>query len=134
MYNFNSKEAKNDKRLQSSGDLKHFKFFDKIFKLEPKTAFYDWLYVKALGNNKDLINEIRKFNIFSDIKFNPNKSLNCQARSLAIFRTLQERNINFNELENVDNFLKFYNDEWRLCLGSWQKFKVIKSHQEKFKN
>ena len=71
--------------------------FDKTFKLEPKTAFYDWLYIKALGNNKDLINEIRKFNIFSDIKFNPNKSLNCQARSLAIFRTLQERNINFNE-------------------------------------
>ena len=39
MYNFNSKEAKNDKRLQSSGDLKHFKFLIKYSNLNPKLLF-----------------------------------------------------------------------------------------------
>lgn len=38
--------------------------------------------------NKHLILEILKFKAFTDITFNPKKSFNCQARSVAMFVSL----------------------------------------------
>lgn len=43
-----SREAKKDFRIKNSGNLIAFKFFDYSFPLEPKTYFYDWLYINAL--------------------------------------------------------------------------------------
>ena len=45
--------AKRDPRLQESGALVGFRFEGVDFPLEPKTAFYDWLYVSFLKNFKD---------------------------------------------------------------------------------
>lgn len=66
--------------------LKHFYFGGIIFPLEPKTFFYNWLYINALVREKDLIQDIidNQYNVFSDIEFNPKKSINCQAQALAI--------------------------------------------------
>ena len=43
-----SREAKQDPRLRSSGKLTKFHLFEVDWELEPKTAFYDWLYINAL--------------------------------------------------------------------------------------
>ena len=42
------KEAKQDKRLQNSGDLISFCIDGEEWPLNPKTLFYDYIYAKAL--------------------------------------------------------------------------------------
>lgn len=79
-------QAKRDPRLQSSGRLVEFRFGDRPFFLQPETAFYDWLYLRALSQlDAALLDELTQRDAFTDISFNPKRSLNCQARSVAIF-------------------------------------------------
>ena len=101
-----SREAKKDSRIKNSGKLIAFKFFEKIFPLEPKTYFYDWLYINALNANSNLKNEILQYNSFTDIEFNPKKSLNCQAKAAAVFVGLNRAEIIDDSLNNEKNFLK----------------------------
>ena len=82
-------EAKKDPRLQESGNIIAFRLGTTDFPIEPKTYFYDWIYAKTLYETKYLIPEITKYDGFTDIEFNPKKSLNCQARSAAIFVSLE---------------------------------------------
>ena len=86
-------EAKKDERLRNSGQLKHFKYLKYIWNLEPKTAFYDWLYINALMENFENFQNIFDYEAFSDIEFNPNKSINCQAKSVALFISLINRKL-----------------------------------------
>lgn len=88
-----SREAKLDPRLKESGRLLKFQFFDVEWSLEPKTAFYDWLYINALHNAPDLADYVLQHRAFSDIAFNPQKSLNCQAYSAALYVALHERGL-----------------------------------------
>ena len=87
------RDAKRDERLKTSGKLISFELNSNIWGIEPKTLFYDWLYIHALYRNKKLINEIIQYDTFTDIEFNPNKSFNCQARSVAIFVSLYKKGI-----------------------------------------
>ena len=80
--------AKKDPRLKTSGALKKFDLDGQEFPLEPKTFFYDWLYINAVNENRALAMSLCQFNAFTDIEFNPEKSINCQARSAAIFVSL----------------------------------------------
>lgn len=97
------REAKKDSRLKSSGNLLNFTFNNKDYPLEPKSLFYDWLYLNVLFSDKNL--ELReqlfemKFDAFSDIEFNPLKSFSCQARTLALCVSLYEN-------ESVQDFIK----------------------------
>jgi hypothetical protein len=88
-----SREAKLDPRLKDSGRLVKFQLFDVDWALEPKTAFYDWLYINALYNEPLLADHVLQHRAFSDIAFNPERSLNCQAYSAALFVALHERGL-----------------------------------------
>jgi hypothetical protein len=57
--------------------------------LLPRTAFYDYLYLVALDANPMLGGAILDYRGFTDIEFNPTKSLNCQARSCALYVALR---------------------------------------------
>ena len=84
-----SRDAKRDARLKESGPLTGFRFEDVSFPLEPKTAFYDWLYINALYEHREwLRSHILRYAGFTDIEFNPGRSINCQARSCALLVTL----------------------------------------------
>ena len=63
------KDAKKDKRLQTSGELKYFQHNNEIWELEPKTMFYDWIYINALIRDQELVNEVIKYDCFTDIEF-----------------------------------------------------------------
>ena len=89
LYTASSIEAKKDPRIRNSGELVSFVFFGESFPLNPITAFYDWLYINALAQNPSLANDMDCFHCFSDIAFNPQKSVNCQARSAALFLALR---------------------------------------------
>ncbi len=111
MYELSGRQIKKDGRLKNSGQLTRFDFLGDIWPLEPKTAFYDWLYVKALSQHPDLATEVGSYSAFSDIEFNPKKSINCQARSVALFVSLQERNLLETALCDRDYFLRLLDGE-----------------------
>ena len=94
LYSVSSREAKTDERLHNSGELVAFNFCGENFPTEPKTAFYDWLYITALSQQEtDIIRELEAFQGFSDIVFNPNRSINCQARAAALFVSLSKNGL-----------------------------------------
>ena len=100
-------EVKRDKRLRNSGNLIGFKLNEVDYELEPKTLFYDWIYVNALYRRPDLYKKVIEYNAFSDIEFNPQRAINCQAKSVALFVTLYRRNILEEALSNIDIFKKY---------------------------
>ncbi len=87
-------KAKKDERLQNSGALVGFvgPYSGREYPLKPATAYYDFLYIRTLLENGALCQEIidRQLSAFSDIWFNPEHSLNCQAEACAIFAVLMK--------------------------------------------
>ena len=94
LYSVSSRTTKTDERLKTSGELIGFNFCGEDFPIEPKTAFYDWLYITALyQKKKDLMQQLERFKGFSDIVFNPNRSFNCQARAAALYVSLSKKGL-----------------------------------------
>lgn len=98
-----SLDAKKDKRLKNSGNLLYFEYKGEVWSLEPKTHFYDWIYINALNQNKDIVEKIIKYDAFTDIEFNPKKSVNNQARAAALFVSLYRRGM-LNTVLNDKNY------------------------------
>lgn len=82
------KEAKRDERHRSSGKLISFIHNGIEWPLEPNTAFYDYIYVKAMLENYGTSIDLSEYDWFTDIEFNPERSINCQARAVAIYKLL----------------------------------------------
>lgn len=100
-------EAKRDIRLKESGNLICFYYKNEEWELEPKTQFYDWIYINTLHQHIDLREEILKYDAFTDIAFNPQKSINCQARSAALYVGLYRKNILNKVLKSKEEYLEF---------------------------
>lgn len=83
-------EAKRDIRLKESGDMLGFRGKEGDWPLEPKTLFYDWIYINALHRQSELASAVLEFDSFTDIEFNPAKSFNCQARSVSLYLALSK--------------------------------------------
>ncbi|MDE0337669.1 MAG: hypothetical protein OXI80_08355 [Caldilineaceae bacterium] len=89
LYEVSSREAKRDPRLRNSGEVTAFEFCGQEFAIEPQTAFYNWLYMTALSQREPpVLQELKRFKGFSDIAFNPKRSINCQARAVAVYVAL----------------------------------------------
>ena len=86
-------EAKKDPRIKDSGRIIGFKYQGINYPTIPKTLFYDWMYCQALYSDKELMSLIINYDFFTDIEFNHEKSLNCQARSAAIFVSLYQKGL-----------------------------------------
>ena len=84
-------QAKRDPRLRESGALTGFRFEGLDFPIEPKTVFYDWLYCSFLAEYRDWVPKLYGYAGFTDIEFNPRRSINCQARAAALFLSLMKR-------------------------------------------
>jgi len=93
MLNGSSIMAKKDGRLKDSGDLVGFDLLGTKWPTEPKTLFYDWLYINAVYYNKELHNRIINYNYFTDIEFNHKKSVNCQAKSASLYVSLYRKGL-----------------------------------------
>ena len=99
-------EAKRDPRLKDSGRLVGFRFEEIEFPLEPKTAFYDWLYCSFLYLYRDWAVKLYEYAGFTDVEFNPHRSINCQARSAALFLSLMKRGQLDEALKTPSDFLR----------------------------
>jgi hypothetical protein len=87
------REAKRFVRERAKGDLIRFHLFGKDFPVSPKNAFYDWVYIRALAEHSQWISEKICYSAFTDIEFNPQRQINCQARAFAEYVSLQKRSI-----------------------------------------
>lgn len=100
-------------RIQSEikgTSLSGFVFRGKSYKTEPKSGFYDYIYSKALSQNQELANAIKKYKVFTDIEFNPIINgrvvrYNTQARACAIFVALSNKGLLNIALEDINSFI-----------------------------
>lgn len=100
-----SRAAKKDGRLKNSGKIIAFSIDGKTFSSEPKTYFYNWLYINTLHLYTELTEQIIEYDAFTDIAFNPLKSINCQAEAAAIYVSLQKQGLLKEALKSKDTFL-----------------------------
>ena len=54
--------------------------------------------------NTELTKQIIEYDAFTDIEFNPSKSINCQAQAAAIFVSLYRKGILEEALLDIDSF------------------------------
>jgi len=97
--------AKRDRRVRGSGTLVAFRVGEEEWPTTPLTAFYDWLYLGALRADELLAARVVEYRAFSDIEFNPRRSINCQARSCALFVALSLGEALDEALLSKDRFL-----------------------------
>ena len=106
LFDVSSRAAKTDRRLRGSGKLVGFKYFAHEFPLEPKTYFYDWLYASALCRDDKLVEQVMMFDAFTDIEHNPERSINCQARTVAKVVGLARAGLLEDALQSPQAFLE----------------------------
>ena len=104
LYTATSRAAKGDDRLRQSGELRRFSFEGKEFPLKAGSAFYDWLYVNALMEHPELSEPLLGYDGFTDIEFNPNKGVACQANAAALYVSLQRQSL-LEQCRDFDSFL-----------------------------
>ncbi len=108
LYQKTSREAKKDPRIIESGELLKFNFDNYEWPLKPPTVFYDWLYCSALTQNQDLAEAILDYDSFTDIEFNPSKSINCQAASAAIYKSMCEKGLINDAMKSYSSFIEIH--------------------------
>lgn len=108
IFDMKPMDAKRDQRLRNSGPLTKFSFFGVDWPLKPLTAFYDWIYINALIKNDDLAKAITDFDAFTDIEFNHEKSINCQARAAALYCALYHSDKLDDALKDQSSFMALY--------------------------
>lgn len=110
LYRVEPRHAKRDPRLRESGPLIGFRFEGLDFPLTPKTVFYDWLYLRAIFTHREWLMKRITVDVayagFTDIEFNPAKSINCQAKSCALFVVLMREEKLENYIASPDTFVQ----------------------------
>jgi len=105
LLHMESRDAKRDPRLRDSGPLTAFRFDGQDWPVEPQTAFYDWLYIRALLSKPELAKPILAHDAFTDIEFNPRQSISCQAYAVALCVSLARRGIVIDIASTRETFL-----------------------------
>ena len=106
IYDGTSLQAKKDLRLKESGNIVSFRFMQEEWPSTPKRMFYNWLYLNAVHQNQNLAKRIIDAAAFTDIEFNPKKSLNCQAYSAALYQSLHLQERLKEALSSKENFIR----------------------------
>ncbi|WP_416232032.1 DarT1-associated NADAR antitoxin family protein [Psychrobacter sp. bablab_jr014] len=103
------RQAKKDERLSQSGALFGYDYFGMEWSVEPLTAFYDWLYITALKQNEALHEQVMQYQAFTDLTFNPKKSIHSAAYALAMFVAPSKREL-LDTVEDPGEFYDLYYD------------------------
>ncbi len=106
LLDYSSKDAKKFVKTHDFGSVIGFELNGCKYPIEPKTAFYDWIYINALVQNEDLSKYILNFDGFTDIYFNEAKQINCQARSCAYYVALVRTGKLEEAMKSFEDFVK----------------------------
>lgn len=110
-----SRIAKSDDRIRSSGPITGFEFDGRNYSNEPRTFFYDYLYFTALAQNPDIADELMKYDTFTDIFFNPQRSENCQAAACARYVSLRTAGLLNQAMNDPEFFKSTYDPGYRIA-------------------
>ena len=108
---FTPKDAKNyvkEKMYNEKLILTEFNLLGVSFPLEPKSYFYDYLYILALAQNHELAHQIKEYDCFTDIEYNHKKQFASQARSCALYKYLELNNLLDDYLKSPNKYLTLY--------------------------
>lgn len=117
LYDFPARDAKRYMKENglNVGRVREFQLADEVWPNKPKTAFYNFLYLSAakaffewaysLEGDSSLEEELLGYQAFTDIEFNPDKSLNCQAESCALYVALSKAEELSNALVDRESFI-----------------------------
>lgn len=94
-------------KVIENGKVKEFKLKNTVFEKDPYSMYYDYIYLLGLYFHKEYWEELAKYEIFTDIEFNPNKQLNTQARAAALWNTLYKNNMT-RIVEDQERFKRYY--------------------------
>ena len=109
LYSHDSREVRHHVQDASVGHrLLAFEFDGIRWDLEPKTAFFYQLYIKAILANPELAAALLEFDAFTDIEFNPNRQINCQAAAAAFYVSLCRQGKLEEAMSNREAFLKLH--------------------------
>ena len=70
-------------------------------------GFYSWVYIQGLIQLENGLERLNEYSGFTDIYFNPRKTINCQARTAAQAVQLYKLNLINGIIETPDSFLEF---------------------------
>ena len=83
------REIKGHIRSLGDQELIGFEYLSETWPLDPPTAMYDYIYLQAItqlvSQQPEVGDQLAAFEAFTDIEFNPKKSLSCQARTCSLF-------------------------------------------------
>jgi hypothetical protein len=125
LYEVDARMAKRDPRLQESGRLVGFSFEEIQFPLYPKTVFYDWLYINAIYTHRGWLKRLLRYAGFTDIEFNPGKSINCQARSCALFVALMQTGLLDSAVQSLELFIEMMSQHSRRAANVGSDYELL---------
>lgn len=110
LYTLGAWVAKKYPALRTSGNILGFDYFGVSWPSKPKTMFYDWLYLTALLDNPQLLDQLVKgrYAGFTDIEFIPKRAINSQARACAVAITLSYLGLFKAAMVTTDAFKAIY--------------------------
>ena len=113
LYRAPSNVARKDPRLYESGEMIGFEYEGADWPLQPLNCFYDWIYLNALQANPHLADHLMEYSAFTDIAFNPKKSVNCQAHAAALYVSLRTRGVLDDALADRDAYIEMLQNSTR---------------------
>ena len=94
-------------RERESKGLEHFRFEEVDWPLDPKGAFYNFIYLRSLNELGSEKSDILCHDGFTDIEFNPKKSINCQAEAVSTFVGISRAGLDLKHIsKDKEPFLK----------------------------
>ena len=88
LYTRPAREVRQALKRHAGQPLVAFELHGVRWPLEPPQAFYCWVYCQALHRNPRLAAALDAYDCFTDIEFNPARSVNCQAYAVALYAAL----------------------------------------------
>lgn len=105
-YGFAAKKKIREKHL---GKVIGFDYYGTEYPIDPKDSFYNWLYNTVLcdESNRELMDRImNEFDYFgfTDIFFNHDRQVACQAKALAKFIGMSKANYTMNQITDFETY------------------------------
>lgn len=105
LYDVDSMTAKKSMKNANLGSLIGFRLIDTDYPMNPRTVFYDYLYLQGLLQSEYKDN-VLEYDVFTDIQAVTDIDA-CQARTVCIYKLLIEQN-NLSVLGSFDTFKEWH--------------------------
>jgi hypothetical protein len=109
LYNMTSRQAKASMKEANLGKLIGFNLEGVDYPMEPKTVFYDYLYLMGLIENYGQDLDLSEYEYFTDVQAVINIDA-CQARTVCEYKLLKEQGLldKIKDFSNFDDFVKWH--------------------------